>query len=428
MPPNVSTVYDRYGKTYNLSRILNAQDRLDPIKYQAYSPPYISAGYYLYLCVSFTAYTFAFVYVFLNEWKIFQEAIKGLWKGLRDRKSSAYARYRDPLSILMRNYEEVPDWWFLILLVISVVVGCVIVHVYPTGTPVWAAIVAILVGIAMLVPCIVLYSNTGYFLSLNNLGTILAGYMVPGSGVACLILRAYGYAVEDQAETFISDQKLAHYAKLPPRAVFRAQLIATIISIFVTSGALELAHGLPDFCSLDQGSRFYCAWSHSIYSGTLLFGAVGPHRTFDLLYPMIKWAFLIGGVAAVPIYFVRQRFAKQLRFFHPALVLGGFMRYGTGYNLSYYTPGFYASVAFMWYIRTRYLAWWSKYNYIISCGLTAGIAFSGILIFLALQYRPKTLVWWGNTVATSGVDGINKATLKPLPNVGYFGVANNTWV
>ncbi|KAK9475590.1 oligopeptide transporter 2, partial [Lipomyces japonicus] len=48
MPPNVSSVYDRFGKSYNLSRVLD-NGVLNTEKYQAYSPPYISAGYYMYL-------------------------------------------------------------------------------------------------------------------------------------------------------------------------------------------------------------------------------------------------------------------------------------------------------------------------------------------------------------------------------------------
>lgn len=85
------------------------------------------------------------------------------------------------------------------------------------------------------------------------------------------------------------------------------------------------------------------------------------------------------------------------------------------------------SLAFMWYIRTRYLAWWSKYNYIISSGLTAGIAFSGILIFLALQYRPKKLVWWGTTVQSAGIDGGASASLLEISEQGYFGVPAGQW-
>ncbi|KAK9238778.1 OPT oligopeptide transporter protein-domain-containing protein [Lipomyces kononenkoae] len=426
VPPNTSTVYDRFGLSYNLTRVLD-NGVLDVAKYKAYSPPYVSAGYYMYLCASYVIYMLAFVYIFLMEWRTFKDAITGFFRGLKNRKLSTYEQYRDPLSVLMRQYKEVPDWWFLVILAISFVVACVVMAAYPTTTPVSSVVVIFLVSVAMLIPCMVLYASTGYFMSTNMLGTIIAGYLVPGNGIACLFIRAMGFCVEDQSETYVSDQKLAHYSKLPPRAVFRGQLIGTVVQIFVTAGAMEVVHGMQDFCSWTQSARFTCAWSHSIYSGTLLFGVIGPNRTFNTLYPMIKWSFLIGACIAIPLYFVRQKFPKYLRSFQPVLFLGGITRFGSNYNLSYYTPGFYFSFFFMYYVRTRYLAWWSKYNYIITSGLSAGIAFSGILIFLALQYHPKTLTWWGTTVQSAGIDGKGVAALKSIPAVGYFGIPPGTW-
>ncbi|KAK9233999.1 hypothetical protein V1525DRAFT_414509, partial [Lipomyces kononenkoae] len=52
----------------------------------------------------------------------------------------------------------------------------------------------------------------------------------------------------------------------------------------------------------------------------------------------------------------------------------------------------------------RYLAWWEKYNYVLSSALDAGVAFSAIIIFFAVNYHPKKLNWWGNTVSYAGVD------------------------
>ncbi|KAJ8097171.1 hypothetical protein POJ06DRAFT_262694 [Lipomyces tetrasporus] len=70
----------------------------------------------------------------------------------------------------------------------------------------------------------------------------------------------------------------------------------------------------------------------------------------------------MGALLAVPCFYARKYFPNQLRYVHPVLFLGGFLRYGSTYNLSYYTPGFYAAFAFMFFLRRRYLAWWAKYN------------------------------------------------------------------
>ncbi|KAK9479714.1 OPT oligopeptide transporter protein-domain-containing protein [Lipomyces japonicus] len=427
IPPNTADVYDRFGKTFNVSKVLN-KGRFDSDLYKQYSPPYISAGNLMSQAVSYMIYTFGFVYVLLTEWRVFKEAIEGFIKSLKKRETSNFEQFNDPVSVLMKNYPEVPDWWFLIVLGLSFAIACIAVAAFPTTTPVWVVVVVLLVSIALIVPFIVLYSSTGYFLSMNMLGTILGGYLVPGNGLVCIFTRIFGFGVDDQAETFVGDQKLAHYAKLPPRAVFRAQVIAVFVQIFCSAGALEfLVTGLPNFCSYTQESRFVCTFAHSLYSDSLLLGVVGPHRTFDVLYPILKYCFLIGALLAVPCYYAKIYFSKQLRFFHPVLFLGGFLRYGSTYNLSYYTPGLYVSFAFMYYLRERHLAWWAKYNYILSSALTAGVAFSGILIFLALQYKPKKLVWWGNQVSSAGVDGKMVATYLSVPESGYFGLQEGTW-
>ncbi|KAK9318704.1 hypothetical protein V1517DRAFT_267474, partial [Lipomyces orientalis] len=75
--------------------------------------------------------------------------------------------------------------------------------------------------------------------------------------------------------------------------------------------------------------------------------------------------------------------------------------------------------AFMWYVCRKYTAWWTKYNYILTSGLSAGTAFSGIVIFLGLQYTQTSFSWWGNNVQAAGVDFARVATLYPIPEGGF---------
>lgn len=96
-------------------------------------------------------------------------------------------------------------------------------------------------------------------------------------------------------------------------------------------------------------------------------------------------------------------------------------------NLTYFTGGFYFSLAFMYYLKRYKTAWWEKYNYVLAAALTGGVAFSGIIIFFAVQYHPKTIDWWGINVLTQTIDGGagQQALLPNLPAKGYFGP--DTW-
>lgn len=77
----------------------------------------------------------------------------------------------------------------------------------------------------------------------------------------------------------------------------------------------------------------------------------------------------------------------------------------------------------MQYLRKRYLTWWEKYTYVLSSAILSGIAFSGIIIFFAVQYHDKSIDWWGNNVPYAGLDNPYSASLDPAVSApdGYFG-------
>ncbi len=78
----------------------------------------------------------------------------------------------------------------------------------------------------------------------------------------------------------------------------------------------------------------------------------------------------------------------------------------------------------MFYVKRRYLAWFEKYNYVLSAALSAGVAFSAVIIFFTVQFHPKNLDWWGNNIVYKGIEGGDgQQTLKDITLTprGYFG-------
>ena len=132
---------------------------------------------------------------------------------------------------------------------------------------------------------------------------------------------------------------------------------------------------------------------------------------------------MIGFLAAIPCIIIKRWGPRNyVKYFEPSIIIGGFLGYAP-YNLTYYLPGLYVSYVFMSYIRRKYEAWWQKYNYILSTGLNAGIAFSSIIIFFAVMYHEKDINWWGNTVSYSGIDLSMTGWLDASVDApdGYFG-------
>ncbi|KAK9385885.1 OPT oligopeptide transporter protein-domain-containing protein [Lipomyces mesembrius] len=426
LPINSTGTFNNKGTAFNASAIVNDNLTLNLEKYKNYSPPFISLGYLLTYGSEFVMFTLSFVYICLSEWSQIKDAMRGFWTNIRYRNHSNFENNHDPITKLMSKYPEVPDWWYLCLLILSLVFGIIACQAFPTNTPAWSIIVIIIVCIVLMIPSAIIYSVTGFELGFNDIAIVIAGYMVPEHAIANMICRVYGWNVDAQAESFVGDQKLGHYAKIPPRALLRCQLLATIIQTFVTIGALEvLLNSFPDLCSYSQPNKFFCAFPHSLFTATLVWGVVGPSRVFNTLYPMLKWAFLIGALAGAPCYYIRRYFIKYLKNFNPILFLAGMGRFQSGYNLSYFTPGLEFSFVFMYYIRRRYLPWWTKYNYVLTSALATGVAFGAILIFVSLQLTSVQLHWWGTTVSSAGIDGARSATLFEVPEGEYFGP--RTW-
>jgi hypothetical protein len=75
----------------------------------------------------------------------------------------------------------------------------------------------------------------------------------------------------------------------------------------------------------------------------------------------------------------------------------------------------------MW-IKRRYRAWWSKYNYLLSAALDSGLAITTFLVFFCLTYPGVTLDWWGNSIAYMTADGMG-TPLDTVPEGETFGPA-----
>ncbi|UKZ81692.1 hypothetical protein TrVFT333_009464 [Trichoderma virens FT-333] len=383
-----------------------------------------------------------------------REAYRHLSAILND-DSSIYDGFDDPLTKLMRNYPEVPDWWFLIIALIAFIFAIIIVTHWPQlNTPVWTVFFVIGLNLVFLIPMSYLYSISGTTEGLNVVTELIVGYALPGHPEALMFVKAFGYNINGQADTYISDQKMGFYAKVPPRAMYRGQVMSAIITALVAYGVVQFADTkIPGICTPDQVSNFNCENGSQIYfSSSVVWGAIGPKRIFSQIYPAIKYTFLLGFLLAL-VWWGLKRFGSYIRaackaalpavifrpinaviftpiswlkHVHPSLVFNGMLLWAP-LNLTYFTGGLYFSFAFMYYLKRYKTAWWEKYNYVLSAALTGGVAFSGIIIFFAVQYHPKDISWWGINVLGATIDGGagQQTLLTELPAKGYFGP--DTW-
>jgi OPT family small oligopeptide transporter len=455
MPINSAVAFANDGTEYNVTQVLT-DGLIDKKKYDAYGPPFFSGANVFGQGAWFAMYTMTWSYVMISQWEMIYSSLKGFIRGIF-RKGSSYNKEDDVHTQMMsEHYGEVPDWCFLVILVICIVFAILAVKLYPTDTPVWPIFAVVILSGIFLVPCALLLASANVSVGFNVFFQLLGGVWFAGNPEAQIMITAFGKNFDADSEIYLSSQKIAHHAKLPPRAVFRGQIIAVFINCFIFVSFLNwmVTNFLKDsLCTFSNPEHFVCPGAVELFASAVEYGAFGVKNMF-LLYPVFRWCFLIGAVIGVGVA-LAQRYARPIResfirgmsevkidsfdrwtswlsifrTFSPPVFWAGALTWTNGSNLSYATNALYISFIFMYYIKRRYPAWFEKYNYILEAGFDVGVACSGLLQTLAFSFEPSggiSLKWWGNEVSKLGADYASynqKAPLLPVPSVGYFGPA-----
>lgn len=142
-PINSNKLFSNNGKVYDVHLILNEKNQFSDSKYQEVGPPYFSAANLVLYGANFCLYPFAILYQFVTEWDSMKSSFVSVWISLSDafkskHSNSPYGRYADdPHCKMMSRYDDVPDWWFITIIVVSTLFAVAAVVFYPTETPVW---------------------------------------------------------------------------------------------------------------------------------------------------------------------------------------------------------------------------------------------------------------------------------------------------
>ena len=175
--------------------------------------------------------------------------------------------------------------------------------------------------------------------------------------------KAYGTVTTEHTLNFAKDLKLAHYTHIPPWVTFSCQTFATLVSTFVCTAVLNYQMTkIHNVCTAEQKDHFTCPGLNIFFTASVLWGTLGPKKMFGAgaIYNDLLWCFLIGAILPIPFYFLGRKW-KILRYFHaPAFLSGGLI--WSSCNLANIWPAVAVGWLFNYYIKRRFLGWWSKYN------------------------------------------------------------------
>lgn len=365
LPINSNRVYDHFGGLYNVSAILDERGIFDPEKYEAYSPAFLSASHISSYMFFFAIYTAAIMYGALYHHHEIAVGFKGLFNSFRSTKKNDAEEedISDAHHRLIKNYREVPEWWYMICLAIAFILGIAGVSQWPTHTTPAVVPFGVILSLIFVVPVGIISATTGVPVSLNVLSEFLGGSFVGGNAIAMCFFKTYGYSTCAQAVYFSADLKLAHYLKIPPRFTFWAQMISTFISTFVSVGVLQYQIRLEDICTPNAPYRFLCPGLNNFFTAAVLWGTIGPKKLFgpggQYVEALVGFPF---GVAIVLLFWWLGKTFPNIKFIrsiHPVVFLAGGMLWAP-YNLTYIWPAVPIGWLSWVYIKKRYLSFWAK--------------------------------------------------------------------
>ena len=309
------------------------------------------------------------------------------------------------------------------------------------------------------VPIGVIAAITNQRVGLNVITELIVGYLLPGRPIAMMMFKTWGYISMIQSLQFVNDLKLGHYMKIPPRAMFTCQVVATIISGTVQLGVQSwLFDNVEGICTSTQKDGFICPStvvfgnasimvrffpknSSLLLMSPLQWGVIGPNRLFShgQLYYGLVFFLLVGAVLPLIQWTLHKKFRiRLLRYLNFPVLFASLLTFPPATPINF-VPWVVICFIFNYVIRRRHFSWWAKYNCtsvisirppwipdalglidILSAALDSSYAIGAVVIFFTLQYPNNGNIglntiqkWWGNTVymKTADAQGLPIKTL-----------------
>lgn len=95
----------------------------------------------------------------------------------------------------MQKYKEVPHWWYGILFVLAFVAGIIVCSKGDTTLPIWAYLIAILVGVVLAPFSCSLYAMMGNGISTDAISKMIGGVLQPGELTSSSFLLTLSFSL-----------------------------------------------------------------------------------------------------------------------------------------------------------------------------------------------------------------------------------------
>ncbi|KAJ6385508.1 hypothetical protein OIU77_028650 [Salix suchowensis] len=225
-----SHLFTADGQKYNIKAIVNNKFQLDIPNYEKQGRIHLS----MFFALSY-GFGFATIAATLSHVAFFYG------REILQRYRASSKGEEDIHTRLMKRYKDIPSWWFYLLLGVTLTIAlalCIFLN-DQVQMPWWGLIFASAMAFAFTLPISIITATTNQTPGLNIITEYVMGVILPGRPIANVCFKTFGYISMAQAVSFLSDFKLGHYMKIPPRSMFLVQFIGTILA-----GTINLCSGL----------------------------------------------------------------------------------------------------------------------------------------------------------------------------------------
>lgn len=111
---------------------------------------------------------------------------------------------------------------------------------------------------------------------MNLIAELIVGYALPGRPIAMMMFKTWGCIAMIQGLQLTSDFKLGHYMKIPPRSMFWAQVVASIVSLTTQLGVQAwMFTNIKGICENTQVNGFICPGTTVFGTASIIWGVIG---------------------------------------------------------------------------------------------------------------------------------------------------------
>ncbi|CAF1465567.1 unnamed protein product [Didymodactylos carnosus] len=409
-PIGTTQLYRENGDKYNITEILLSNGLyLNQTAYEHYGYVRLAFLFALSYGIAFAVIPATVVHIIIFHGK----------QILHQMTTSVDVEMSDIHGKLMSKYREVPEWWYAVVLCLTFFVSSLLCHYGKLMIWYYLFLCVVLVFFTLL-PIGIIAAQTNQVIAFNIISQLVAGFIMTGDVMGVATFKSYGVEMKTTAIVFLTNLKLGHYMKIPPRITFSIQFLSTFISCVVAYITATYLLGHIDGICSSNSLNWSCPNPNLFYSASVIWGLVGPKRMFvtnNISYYHLLWFFLIGAFLPFLLWllmkFSPSRLKLYLSLIHVPVIFTVLTNIATA-KLSDYPSWIIVGCLFTLILRKYASEWWKHYAFVTSAALDCGTAVSSLIIFFIFNNQNIMFPqWWGLGGSTG--DGC------PLSNANYFG-------